>query len=260
MDWSGRVVLISGASSGIGAATARRFASLGAQVIGLARRAEALESLQREFPDRIRVEVADVTDGPRMAELCAGLLDEGIMPDLVVANAGIGLDAAFTNMSDEDVRRVFDVNVLGVVRTVRPFLAPMVARGHGRLLWISSIVGKRGTPYYAAYSGSKFALHGMADSLRAELHGTGVSLGLVCPSSTLTDFQDNALRRGPGQKKVRPRRHSVDSVVDAIVRMAGSRRREVVLGAEAKLMVWVNRIAPGWLDGFLARILRNKAA
>jgi short-subunit dehydrogenase len=174
---------------------------------------------------------------------------------VVVANAGIGLDAKLAETTDEALRAVFEVNVFGLVRTVRPFLEPMIARGSGRILLVSSIVGKRGVPHYAAYSASKFALHGIADALRSELWRSGVSVGVVCPASTTTDFAEHVLRAGPAQRRVRPRRHSPESVARAIVRMAGSTRREALLGFEAKLLVLGDLLAPGLVDAILARAL-----
>ena len=123
---------------------------------------------------------------------------------------------------------------------------------------VSSVVGKRGVPNYAAYSGSKFALHGMADALRPELHGTGVTVGIVCPSSTTSEFEDRKLRSGPPQVKVQVQRHSPESVARALVRMARGTRREIVLSPEAKLMNVMNRLAPGILDWILAKALVRK--
>lgn len=253
----GKLVLITGASAGIGRATASRFCSEGAKVLALARSKERLESLRAESADAARLVpvVADVADGPRMEAAAAAILREHGVPDVVVANAGIGLDARFEETSDEALRALFEVNVLGVYRTVRPFLLGMVRRGSGRILFVSSVVGRRGTPHYSGYAASKFALHGMAGALRAELHGTGVTVGLVCPSTTRTEFQEHSLRRGPGQRRVRVASHSAESVARAIVRMAGSRRRETVLGLEGKLLVWTNALAPGFLDWLLARLL-----
>src|SRR5262249_49072225 len=156
--------------------------------------------------------------------------------------------------TDELLRRVFDVNVFGVVRSIRPFLPAMIARGSGRILIVSSIVGKRGVPSYAAYSASKFALHGMADAIRPEIRGAGVTLGIVCPSSTTTEFEDRKLREGPQQIKVRVQKHSARSVAKAIVRMARSKRRERVLSPEGKLMLVLNWIAPGGLDWILSKV------
>jgi short-subunit dehydrogenase len=256
---TGSLVLLTGASSGIGRHAAIAFAGAGARVVGLARRTEALESVAREIGDSSRFVAiqADVADEGSMARATSRISTEFGTPDIVVANAGVGLDALFTKTTDEALLKVFDVNVFGLVRTVRPFVDPMVERGSGRILLISSIVGKRGIPYYSAYSASKFALHGMAEALRAELWGSGVTVGLVCPGSTETEFQENALRNGPKQRRVRPRRHSAESVARVIVRMAGSRRREVVIGVETKALALASRLAPGLVDRMLARMLRS---
>ena len=254
-------VLVTGASAGIGRDTVRVFVREGARVAGLARSAERLRELAAELGvgERFQPFVADVADARSMDAAVARLRETFGLPDVVVANAGVGLDALFAQTSDEALRAVFEVNVFGVVRTVRPFLAEMVARGSGRIVIVSSIVGKRGTPHYSGYSASKFALHGMADALRAELWGTGVTVGLVCPGSTETEFRQRTLRSGPAQKSLRPRRHSSQSVAEAVVAMSRSRRREMVIGVESKLMVLADLVAPGLVDWVLARALTHRA-
>jgi len=256
---NGKLVVVTGASAGIGRAGARLFAAAGATVVAVARSETRLEELAAEVGgDRIVPVVADVADGPSMAAMARRVLDGPGVPDVIVANAGIGLDARFEETTDENLRQVFEVNVFGVVRTVRPFLKAMIARGTGRILFVSSVVGKRGVPSYAAYSASKFALHGLADVLRAEIVGTGVSVGIVCPSSTATEFDDRKLREGPAQKKTRVQSHSAESVARVLVKMAGSRRREIVLSPEGKLMVAVDALAPGVMDWILNRALVKK--
>jgi short-subunit dehydrogenase len=255
--FQGMRILITGASEGIGRAAARAFAAEGATVIAVARSEERLRSLASEAgaDGRVVAIPADVGDAASMSVMAERVLREWGTPDVVVANAGIGLDALFSETTDEALREVFEVNVFGAVRTVRPFLGGMIERGSGRVLLISSVVGKRGTPHYSAYSASKFALHGMADALRAELRGTGVSVGVVCPSSTDTAFDSRKMRQGPRQEAVRVARHSAESVARAILRMAASRRREHVLSVEGKLMLLASRLAPGFIDWLLGRVL-----
>jgi NAD(P)-dependent dehydrogenase (short-subunit alcohol dehydrogenase family) len=250
----GRLVLLTGAASGIGRCTAGEFAGRGARVAAVDRDAEGLESLARDH-ERVFPLVADVTDGGSMEAMARRVLDEHGVPDVVVANAGIGLDALLVETRDEDLRQLFDVNVFGVYRTVRPFVGAMVERGSGRLLLMSSIVGKRGAPHYSAYSASKFALHGIADALRCELWGTRVTVGVLCPASTRTSFQRNTLRTGTGQKRVRPVRRTPESVARAVVSMAGSRRRERILGVESKAIVFVDSLLPGLIDRIFHRLL-----
>ncbi len=254
---AGRLVLISGASAGIGRATALRFIAEGARVIGLARNGRALEDLAVSCggPAQFVSIVADVADGPAMEQATARVLREIGIPEIVVANAGVGLDALFVETTDVALEHVLAVNVVGVARTLRPFVRPLLERGSGRLLVVSSIVGKRGIPHYSAYSASKFALHGMCDALRVELAGSGVTVGIVCPSSTESEFQERIERIGPPQRRKRLRRHSADSVARAIVEMALSRRAERVLSLEAKLMVFADSIWPALVDRLLARTL-----
>jgi short-subunit dehydrogenase len=260
IDLSGRRVLITGASAGIGRAATKAFVDEGAIVLAVARSKDRLDALAAELggPARVATFAADVADGPAMEALARAVLAGHGVPDVIVANAGIGLDARFAATTDDALRTVFEVNVFGVVRTIRPFLPGMIARGWGRILIVSSVVGKRGVPNYAAYSGSKFALHGMADALRPELQGTGVTVGIVCPSSTTTEFQDRILGEGPPQVKVRVQKHSAESVARALVRMARGTRREIVLSPEAKLMNVMNRLAPGITDWILAKVLVRK--
>lgn len=256
---SGRLVLVSGASDGIGRASALGFLACGDRVVAVARGIERLRTLAGEAGAGARLLpiAADVTDADSMDAMVVRVLEEVGVPDVVVANAGLGLDARFTETSDADLEAVFAVNVFGLVRTVRPFLRGMLDRGSGRVLLLSSIVGKRGVPHYSAYSASKFALHGIADALRAELWGSGVTVGVVCPASTATAFAEHARRSGPQQRRVRPRRHSPESVARAIVRMAGSTRREAILGFEAKLLTFADLLAPGLVDRVLARALNR---
>jgi short-subunit dehydrogenase len=255
-----KLVLITGASTGIGAAAAREFVRQGARVLGVARSAKQLQRLSSELggPERFVPLPADVTDAAAMETMTATVLREHGVPDVVVANAGVGLDALFVETTDEALRAVLEVNVFGLLRTVRPLLPAMIERGSGRVLFISSVVGKRGIPHYSAYAATKFALHGMADALHTELHGTGVSLGLVCPTSTKSEFHDRVMRQGPSQRRVRPGAQTAEHVARVIVKMARTRRREIVLSLEARFMVFLDTIAPRLVDFLLARIMLRR--
>jgi short-subunit dehydrogenase len=259
--FAGRLVLITGASAGIGLAAVREFVAEGARVVAVSRSRDRLDALAAELGlDRVVPISADVADGASMEAMARAVLEGPGTPDVVVANAGIGLDARFEDTSDDAMREVLEVNVLGVLRTVRPFVQPMAARGSGRIVFVSSVVGKRGVPHYSAYSGSKFALHGMSESLRAELAGSGVTVGVLCPSSTVTEFQQRIRREGPPQNKTRLRRHSAERVAHALVSLAASRRRERVLSVEGKAMAFLNVTAPWLLDFVLGRVFMRRRA
>lgn len=254
-----KLVLITGASQGIGQAAARSFAEQGATVVAVARSWQKLAELASSNK-RIVPVAADVADGASMDAMAARVLAERGVPDVVIANAGIGLDARFEDTSDAAMLELLQVNTLGVLRTVRPFLPGMVARRSGRILLVSSVVGKRGIPHYTAYSASKFALHAMADCLRPELYGSGVTVGIVCPSSTSTEFQANIRSAGPPQNKKRLKRHSAESVAEALVSMAASTRRERILSLEGKAMAVVDTLAPGLMDFILGRVFMRRPA
>jgi short-subunit dehydrogenase len=259
---SGRLVLVTGASAGIGRAAARELVRRGCRVVAAARDAARLEELAHELGghERLLPVATDVARGGAMDRFTRRVLDEVGLPDVIVANAGIGLDALLSETTDDALRRLFEVNVFGVVRTVRPFLPAMVDRGSGRIVIVSSVVGKRGIPHYSAYSASKFALHGMADSLRAELYGSGVTVGLVCPSTTVSEFGERLMRNGPSQRQRRLRAHSAESVARTIARMADSKRREIVLSPEGRFLVFADAVAPGLVDRLLARVLTRRRA
>jgi dehydrogenase/reductase SDR family member 7B len=257
---AGKLALVTGASSGIGRATSAAFVARGARVVAVARRQPALESLSAELGGLTHLVplAADVTDPAAMEALVARVIAAAGLPDVIVANAGVGLDARFEATTDELWREVLEVNLLGVVRTVRAFLPQMVERGRGRIVIVSSIVGKRGTPHYAAYAASKFALHGMADALRAELVGSGVTVGLICPGSTETEFRAHQLGHGPSQRPVRPVRRSAEWVAERVVRLARSGRAESVPGLEGRLLVWADAVAPRAVDWVLGRMLARR--
>ncbi len=254
-----KLVLITGASAGIGKVTAQEFVREGARVIGTGRNRERLDAVRDEIgAGKFVPIVADVADAGSMASMVTRIVGEVGLPDIVIANAGIGHDAHFVDTSEEAWRELFETNVFGVVRTVRPFVPGMIERGSGRVLLISSVVGKRGIPHYAAYSASKFALDGLADVLRVELVGTGVTLGTIYPSSTVSEFQDRTQRVGLERKPKRPKRHPTIKVARAILSMAGSRRPEMLLSFEGNFMAVVDKISPRLVDWILSRVLQRR--
>jgi len=254
-----KLVLITGASAGIGKVTASEFVREGARVIGSGRNRERLDAVKDELgAENFVPVVADVADASSMATMVTQVLGEVGLPDILIANAGVGHDAHFVDTSEEAWRELFEINVFGVVRTVRPFVPGMIKRGSGRVILISSVVGKRGIPHYSAYSASKFALDGIADVLRVELVGTGVTLGTVYPSSTVSEFQDRTRRVGLERKPKRPHRHATIKVARAILRMSATTRPEMLLSFEGNFMALVDKISPRLVDVILSRVLKRR--
>jgi NAD(P)-dependent dehydrogenase (short-subunit alcohol dehydrogenase family) len=181
-------VFITGASSGIGAALARRYAALGADCHLVARRIATLEMVRVSLAqaDRQRSYVVDVTDANALAEVARRVIAESGVPDVVIANAGISGGTDTGDPRDlPSFRRIFDTNVIATVATFMPFIAAMKAAppiaGGRRLVVISSVAGVRGLPGSGAYSASKAAVTAYAESLRIELRDSGIQVVTIAP-------------------------------------------------------------------------------
>lgn len=175
-------VFITGASSGIGAALARHYAARGATLGLVGRRRDALDALARSLPGEHAVYRLDVTAPAALAEAAADFNGRFGLPDVVIANAGVSVGTLTEEASDlAAFERVLRTNVLGMVATFQPFVAPMRERGAGRLVGIASVAGIRGLPGAGAYSASKAAVIAYLESLRVELHGSGVKVVTIAP-------------------------------------------------------------------------------
>ncbi len=180
-------VFITGASSGLGAALAAHYAGEGAQLGLVARRAGALAEVARSLPRETATYAADVADAPSLAAAAQDFLARFGVPDIVIANAGVSVGTLTEHAEDlAAFDKVLRTNLLGMVATFQPFVAPMRAAGRGRLAGIASVAGVRGLPGAGAYSASKSAAITYLESLRVELRGSGVKVVTVCPGYIAT--------------------------------------------------------------------------
>lgn len=175
-------VFITGASSGLGEALARHYASEGASLGVVARRAGPMQTLVDSLPGAHHVYVADVGDPKAIAAAAADFMSLCGVPDVVIANAGVSVGTLTECAEDIDAfARVVQTNLLGMVATFQPFVEAMRAAGGGRLVGIASVAGIRGLPGAGAYSASKAGVLAYLESLRVELHGSGVKVVTVAP-------------------------------------------------------------------------------
>lgn len=181
------IVFITGASSGIGAALARTYAAQGAHLGLVARRGDALTALANALPVPCRIYPLDVSDAPALAAAAADFINTVGVPDIVIANAGISVGTLTQEVDDLPAfRRVFDINVMGMLHTFQPFIGAMQAAQNGRLVGIASVAGIRGLPGAGAYSASKAAAIAYLESLRVELRGSGIQVVTLAPGYIAT--------------------------------------------------------------------------
>ena len=180
-------VIITGASSGIGAALARRYAREGAVLGLIARREPQLKQLAQALSTPCAIYPLDVRDAQGLANAGSAFVARHGAPDIVIANAGVSVGTLTDVAEDTRVfQEVMDVNVTGLVNTFQPFLAGMRAARRGTLVGIASVAGYRGLPGGAAYSASKAAAIAYLESLRVELTGSGVRVVTICPGYVAT--------------------------------------------------------------------------
>ena len=182
---TGKVALVTGASSGIGDATVRRLAQLGYTVYAVARRADRMAALKEQG---IRTVSADVTDDAALVALVDKIISEMGRIDVVVNNAGYGSYGALEDVPIAEARRQFDVNVFALARLIQLVLPHMRAQRDGYIVNISSIGGKIWEPLGSWYHAAKFAVEGLSDSLRAEVAGFGVKVIVIEPGAIRTEW------------------------------------------------------------------------
>jgi uncharacterized protein len=177
LNLDGRRVLLTGATGGIGLAVARTLHRRGATVVATARRAEILEQLRNELGERIEPLTADLAD----AAEAQALPERAGAVDVLVCNAALPASGRLADFSPKEIDRALDVNLRVPLHLARELAPPMVERGAGHLVFVSSLSGKLASPGSALYSATKFGMRGMAHALREDLAGTGVGVTVVYP-------------------------------------------------------------------------------
>ncbi|MBE0643122.1 MAG: SDR family NAD(P)-dependent oxidoreductase [Bacteroidetes bacterium] len=248
------LVLITGASEGIGRATAALFAAQGFDLLLLARGKERLQelcaSLASEFHVACTPLPADVADAEEaMRRIRAALAGRRLA--VAVINAGIGLYGPYVDTDWTDIVSVLRTNFEGALASARAVLPTLREQGHGSLVLVSSTIGKRAIPYNAAYCATKQGMLGFADALRIELKPFGIHVGVVCPARTDTPFFDRMTYAVPQTARRSVPTNPPELVAKAILRCVRLRRREVVVSIPGKLFAFVGYHFPRLSDFLL---------
>ncbi len=257
--WRGSRAIVTGASSGIGAAIAEQLAAYGARVVMTGRDLRALDRVATrclELPGDVETVAGDLTSEEVQRAVVTACRERFGGVDLLVNNAGISMNARFAGLDEEVLRQLFEVNFFAAASLTRLAL-PDLLLSRGRIVVMSSIVGLAGTPTRSGYAASKQALHGLFEAVRAELRPQGVSVTLVCPGFVATEVRARALLADgtpQGTDDAAGRRMmSPQKVARVTLKAAAKRRRLVKLGVETHLVRALSLCCPGVLDAILAR-------
>ncbi len=253
----GTRAVVTGATKGIGRAISLELAARGAQVGLIARSEEELRRLAEEIGERATPLPADVGDRQAVTEAVDSFVEEAGGVELLVANAGIARYEPFADQDPEDADAMVRINVLGTINTVRAGLQPMLDRGRGHIVVVSSGAALRAFPWAAVYGATKAANKGFAEALRHELSGTGVSVTTVLPGEVRTSLHDE-MKQIPdwrnSENAIEP-----EEVARATIEAIESDRREVHVPKQVRLLA-LNDVAPGLLDRLLTAVRGGAAA
>ncbi len=251
-------ILITGASSGIGRALAKLCLSEGASVAVVARSEQKLDSLAKEHPQADLLPlVADVTSEADRRRMLDTVTKRFGRLDVLVNNAGVASFGHFSTSSEEVLRQVMETNFFAVAELMR-LAVPVLTQGvEPAIVNVASMCGRRGVPAWPEYSTSKFALCGLTEALRAEYARFDIDVLLIVPGLTQTDLRANLLHNTGRMKIDLKEGMTAEQVASAILRSLKTRRRETVVGWEARWILRVNRWLPWLVDRLMIRKVRK---
>lgn len=272
-DLAGKVVAITGAGGGIGAATALAFAQRGCQVALLDVSAEGLESVRAQIGEsqpelRVSAHRVDVRDVDALASAAREIDRAHGGIDVMINNAGVTTFGPFVDLSDAEIARVFDINLHGVVNGCRVFLPRLQTRPSAHLVNVASEAGLAGMPCQSIYCATKFAVRGLTAALRAELASQGVGVTCVLPGATRTNILGAAPSTDPATVAqlhglLSQRAPQPAGVARKIVRAVRRNKAELFVGVDSWALDWGVRFAPGlvrWSMLRAARMAETRAA
>ncbi len=253
------VIWITGASSGIGEAAARKFSIEGFALILSARNMQELERVKAScaFPEDCRILPLDLASSANFPEKVASAISFFGQVDLLLHNGGISQRSLIKDTLLEVDRRLMEVNYFGTVALTKAILPHFLARKKGQFGVVTSLVGKFGSPFRSSYAGAKHALHGFFDTLRAEHHQDGISVTLICPGFIRTQVSINAVT-GDGtplgeMDQAQDQGMSPEACAKQLYQALKSKKEEVYIGGKETFAVYLKRFFPG----LFSRILRT---
>lgn len=258
MDFQGKIVVITGASSGIGAMMAQTLAERGAVPILMARSEKKLKEEAAKINGLHGVYRLDVTSGQQVAETMERVLTEHGRIDILINNAGYGVFEAFADAALSEIESMMDVNYMGTVRCTKAVLPHMLKQGSGHIVNIASMAGKIGSAKSSGYSASKHAVLGFTNCLRQELVGTGVHLTAINPGPIDTPFFDRADPTGHYVNNIKWFMLKPEQVVMKVLAAIERRTPEVNMPFMAAFGVKLYQLFPRLFDRIAFKLLNKK--
>jgi short-subunit dehydrogenase len=254
--------VVTGASQGIGRALAIEGVRRGMVVVAQARSADLLELLKAEvagmqLSGALHTIVGDVTSETDRQNLATFCLKELGGLDILVNNAGIGATGHFIDGNQEQLRKIFEVNVFGLAETTRSLLPLLKLGNSAQVINIGSIVGERAFPARSDYSSSKFAVHAFTDGLRSELSKDLVDVLMVAPGLTQTNFSQNMLKQSAKVQLDHMRGMTSEQVAEAVWDASAKGKDRVFLTRQGRLLLLVNKLFPWLVDRIMRRKVRT---
>jgi dehydrogenase/reductase SDR family protein 7B len=259
-----KVVIITGGSSGIGKGCAEVFGKAGAKIVITGRNEkklqETISALQKKNIEAIAV-IADASLEKDNEKVIRETISRFGGIDVLINNAGISMRGLFEETDLDVIRKVMDINFYGTVYATK-YALPYILKSKGSIVSISSIAGVRGLPARTGYSASKFAMQGFMEALRTEVMKKGVHVLVACPGFTASNIRNTALAKDGSTQGESPRDESSmmmpEEVAQAILNAVIKRKRDIVLTAQGKLTVFLNKWFPGFMDGMVYKHLAKE--
>ena len=259
MDFKNKVVLITGASSGIGKETAIEFAKLGANVVLVARRKEKLEQVENElkkFNVTTLVCQCDVSKKEQVEQLSKTVLEKFDSIDVLVNNAGFAIYGSVSDLSIDEIQSQMETNYFGMMYCIKNFLPTMLKKKSGHIVNVASVAASFGLPGIASYCASKHAMLGFSEGLKHELKGTGVGITVVSPIMVRTDFFDHpSFEKMP---KYSPTSLSSKTVAKAIIKAANSKRLVIIVPSLVRGAVWMKHTFPYFINPIVGKSFQKQ--
>lgn len=259
MNFKDKLVLVTGASSGIGEASALQFAKQGANLILVARNKAKLTKVAedlKKFNVSTLVFECDVSKKDEVENMAKHILEQYHSLDILVNNAGFAIFGPVSKLSIEEIESQMVTNYFGMIYCIKNFLPEMIKKKSGHIVNVASVAASIGLPGMASYSASKFAMLGFSEGLKSELKGTGVGVTVVSPIMVRTNFFDHpSFEKTP---KYSPISISSETVANAILKAANSSRLEIIVPPIVRGAVWMKETFPYLINPILGSAFRKQ--